>query len=90
MDKELKAKWIKALRSGKYQQTQYYLKRDDAYCCLGILHKVATGKDAPALWDHDKPACVIELGDEIERALAGVNDDGVPFEVIAGLIDEAL
>lgn len=43
MKAELKAKWVEALRSGKYQQGTNYLKRTDTpnnepvYCCLGVL-----------------------------------------------------
>jgi len=42
MDTEIKRKWVKALRSGKYKQTRGRLKaRNGAMCCLGVLeHKV--------------------------------------------------
>lgn len=47
MNPQIKAKWIADLRSGKYQQTQEYLKRltdnGPAYCCLGILCEVTLG-----------------------------------------------
>lgn len=36
----VKAKWLAALRSGKYKQTQYELRNKDkpnAFCCLGVL-----------------------------------------------------
>lgn len=29
--------WISDLRSGKYKQTQGYLQREGAMCCLGVL-----------------------------------------------------
>lgn len=43
MEKALKAKWIEALRSGKYEQAQRVLRRHDgsAYCCLGVLCDVS-------------------------------------------------
>lgn len=41
MDKELKDKWVAALRSGEYKQGRSYLKRGDLYCCLGVLCEVA-------------------------------------------------
>lgn len=28
--------WIEVLRSGKYEQANGYLRRYDAYCCLGV------------------------------------------------------
>lgn len=38
MDPVVKAKWIEALRSGKYKQTKEKLKaRGGAMCCLGVL-----------------------------------------------------
>lgn len=35
MNKNIKA-WIRALKSGKYKQTQNKLKRENSYCCLGV------------------------------------------------------
>jgi hypothetical protein len=37
MNKELKQKWIDALRSGDYPQTQNELCNSEGYCCLGVL-----------------------------------------------------
>lgn len=38
MQKELKNKWISALRSGRYRQGDTYLRSDsNDYCCLGVL-----------------------------------------------------
>ena len=34
---EVKQKWVKALRSGKYKQTQENLYKNDKFCCLGVL-----------------------------------------------------
>lgn len=41
MDAELKTKWLAALRSGEYEQTTGMLRRDDTYCCLGVLCDVS-------------------------------------------------
>ena len=41
MKQSLKAKWIRALRSGKFKQAHDYLYHKKAYCCLGVLCKVA-------------------------------------------------
>jgi hypothetical protein len=47
MDAELKAKWVEALRSGKYQQlTPGGLREGDRFCCLGVLCDIA----APSGW----------------------------------------
>jgi hypothetical protein len=37
MDQELKVKWTEALRSGKYEQGDSFLKKGNSYCCLGVL-----------------------------------------------------
>lgn len=38
MDKALKAKWLEALRSGRYKQGRERLRnRRDEFCCLGVL-----------------------------------------------------
>lgn len=37
MDKNLKERWVKALRSGKYEQARGCLRDDSGYCCLGVL-----------------------------------------------------
>jgi hypothetical protein len=44
MNAELKAKWIEALRSGKYEQGLGYLHSEKTYCCLGVLHEVMGGE----------------------------------------------
>lgn len=44
MDAKIKARWVKALRSGKYLQGQQQLRtvnsenpKQDQFCCLGVL-----------------------------------------------------
>ena len=37
MEKELKDRWIAALRSGEFRQGRGYLCRYGEYCCLGVL-----------------------------------------------------
>lgn len=37
MNKEVKQKWVAALRSGDYKQTQNHLQDSNGYCCLGVL-----------------------------------------------------
>ena len=42
MQPDLKAKWVKALRSGEYRQGREHLRTaDGAYCCLGVLACIA-------------------------------------------------
>lgn len=37
LDPKLKAEWVAALRSGKYEQGTSFLNRDNKFCCLGVL-----------------------------------------------------
>lgn len=41
MKKEIADEWVKALRSGEYKQGKNALLKEDAYCCLGVLCKIA-------------------------------------------------
>ena len=52
MNKEIKKKWLAALRSGKYKQTRNQLREvvadgEDGFCCLGVLCDVVN----PNGWD---------------------------------------
>lgn len=45
MDKKLKTKWLKALRSGKYKQGKGVLRTaDNKFCCMGVLVDVMDKK----------------------------------------------
>jgi hypothetical protein len=37
MNKDMNEKWIKALRSGEYEQGKGYLLWEGKWCCLGVL-----------------------------------------------------
>ena len=95
MDKKLKAKWVKALRSGEYKQGKGYLEDRGKFCCLGVLAD-AVGRERLGIAAHQNSFLrnarneEIVLPVEVQRALADLNDRRVPFEVIAGLINEAL
>jgi DNA-directed RNA polymerase subunit N (RpoN/RPB10) len=65
MDKELKAKWVAALRSGEYQQgyATLYDSGIDRYCCLGVLISVADVFDGPLqLMEADTSGSIISWG----------------------------
>lgn len=51
MNKELRDKWVAALRSGEYPQTQQHLKDACGYCCLGVLLDI----DDPIGWEAKNP-----------------------------------
>jgi hypothetical protein len=41
MNPEIRARWTAALRSGEYRQGRNYLRRNDRFCCLGVLCDLA-------------------------------------------------
>lgn len=41
MNKRVKTKWVKALRSGNYRQGRGRLREDGRFCCLGVLCDVS-------------------------------------------------
>lgn len=96
MNKQLRDKWIKALRSGKYKQTTGVLKSGDHYCCLGVLCKVAGKRiNAEEMNLDNRPVLrklrdALELGEEkdmnVQCVLTGMNDDGKSFKTIANWI----
>lgn len=82
MKKDLKQKWVGALRSGAYKQGIHYLKsltgdQDEVYeyCCLGVLLDVAEKKFKP---------CKEEVYDFTQEC------DGDIWELSDALLDEFL
>ena len=78
MDKELKAKWVEALRSGEYEQADGVLKCDTGYCCLGVLREVA-GPDSMREDDHElllhrEDADRIGIDYAMQKRLSHMND----------------
>lgn len=43
MKKELKERWITALRSGNYKQSQGCLQDQYGWCCIGVLCNIVDG-----------------------------------------------
>lgn len=91
-----KKTWVKALRSGRYEQGRGRLVTVDhttgkkGYCCLGVAQKVCRLKSTSRGFLRNNSGRPIFLPYDAQSALGGMNDEGVPFEVIAGLIDHAL
>ena len=104
MNKQLKTKWLKALRSGEYAQgTEHYVtagKKYDSFCCLGVLCDIQD-----AVWDMNgynngyKIASKTLVGDDwvpngpdwaAQNCLADMNDGGDSFKKIAKYIERHL
>ena len=90
VDAKLKRKWVEALCSGEFNQGDGQLRNDNRYCCLGVLGSIAVFPYSAEGGFLCKSGVYVFLPEKIQEALAELNDDGVPFEVIAGLIDCAL
>jgi hypothetical protein len=50
MNPQIKQKWLNALRSGEYQQTQNRLHDENGFCCLGVLCDLY-GKENNVEWE---------------------------------------
>lgn len=93
--------WIKALRSGDYDQGKrtLYDSIDDTYCCLGVACRIFPDSK-PNYLDHTPnnlataimPEKVAEwLGiSPSQGSLSRANDRGRNFKEIADVIEEAL
>lgn len=98
---QVKAEWVAALRSGKYEQgTDHLIGHDDAggstYCCLGVLcainpeiaAQVASFDDLKhdqLLVDSEDAAVLISR--DAQQMLAEYNDAGRSFNDIADIIE---
>lgn len=97
-------KGIKALRSGKYAQTEGALNNKDGFCCLGVMCSVNIPKEKLKLND-DKfidgdfpsdqpkaPKWLKDLNNDFEDRtdvkLSTLNDDGVPTHAGTVLMKE--
>lgn len=98
MNKDIKDRWVTALRSGEYKQCKGVLmeKEPRAYCCLGVLSLLA---DLPTE-DHEEDFNSLMSVDDIldavvspheQNTLICMNDDfGKDFNEIADYIEENL
>jgi len=93
MNKRMKTKWIKALRSGRYKQGRGRLKTEKgSYCCLGVLNKVCKlgAYENFGSLDLDQLKKVGITPDEQSELIMFNVADRMPFELIAGYIQENL
>lgn len=103
MNRKLKLKWIKALRSGRYKQATSSLRQEGAYCCLGVLANVAGCRwlaDEPILKGKavglrsDEGAYLspvqFDISSRTQKKLAEFNDDGKTFDEIADYIEKRI
>lgn len=66
MNKEVKEKWLKALRSGEYLQGVHQLRCGDKYCCLGVLSDLYIKETNDGEWvRNDDGEHVIKIGNKM-------------------------
>lgn len=82
---EFKAKWLAALRSGKYQQTRFWLHRPNGFCCLGVACDLADSEQwypSEATDDNDNPVKVYETRSQSKELPARGDLPDEVFEVL--------
>ena len=104
MKKEIKTKWLKALRSGEYEQCKKNLRNGDKFCCLGVLTDLYL-KETGGNWteylkghsdlvlsnDVTNWAKLDSLNPKVDNGqLAALNDNGEDFKNIADSIEVSL
>lgn len=70
MNQDIKARWVAALRSGEYAQTQMALKDSAGHCCLGVLCDLFAKEAGIKRWSADT------LSDRVEGACLHHTGDG--------------
>ena len=86
MDKAIKEKWIKALRSGRYKQgiQQLYNPSTKGYCCLGVLAKIQGAKleqlAESMFLEYELKVYACDIRPKSQRVLSRMNDGGGPYE----------
>jgi len=95
MNKTIKAKWVAALRSGKYKRAEGVMRKGTAsnpegFCCLGVLCDVVGQKRFKAQSTFSNPAINHLLPHNVRQRLGYMNDGGKTFKEIANYIEQNL
>ena len=93
---ENQEKWVEALRSGDYEQTQGCLQDSKGYCCLGVacvVYEKETGWKLPRNTDGFYSGIHLGLSFSKVRRWLGLNGNEAPvndpdIECLTGLNDE--
>lgn len=90
MDKKLAARWVKALRSGRYRQCRIMAQNSDGHnCCLGVLGRILRVKGLV----YNSCNCPLPstiVSESIQIHFASMNDNGKSFKQIADAIETEL
>lgn len=83
MNARFKRKWVKALRSGQYEQCRHSLHADGGFCCIGVGYKLMvpnfrtnqTRKAAKALGlTEDQQGALVDMNDWTHKSFAEIAD----------------
>lgn len=94
MTKSLKQRWLKALKSGRYQKgAMALIDSDGSYCCLGVLGKVCKLSneklhDMPCIADPETSNTLLSkefsetvgLDLKVQETLSEMNDESETFQ----------
>lgn len=61
MNKEIKQKWLNALRSGEYKQGTGCLRSGNEFCCLGVLTDIYSKETGNGNWN-DSGGFTLQVG----------------------------
>ena len=90
MKKEIADKWVKALRSGSYRQTQSYLSVKEngkyKYCCLGVLCQIALKEGVVKEYN---TKCFAKIYDNCDTALPTTVKHWAGMKTDLGFVDGA-
>ncbi len=75
--KKNRQRWLKALRSGEWEQARLALHEGDKHCCIGVAHCLATGKKKYGYSErgYGPARRFLEYGPKDEKMAITLNDD---------------
>lgn len=65
MNQVVKEQWLRALRSGAYQQNRGALRTGDQFCCLGVLCDLAS-KQGVGQWTRGQGTYIFDTRSDID------------------------
>lgn len=94
LPQEFKTKWLKALRSGDYQQGSGSLYKHGKYCCLGVACIISGGSPDDSEFIYEKVKGYAEAPEILRGSISPIvadlskmNDQGIDFKTIADYIE---
>ena len=89
MNKSIKKKWLKNLKSGKFEQAHSQLKSGkNSFCCLGVLcETMKVGYKPSSSYPCATTLKTAGLKKEQAEFLANLNDSDRSFDYIANFIE---